>query len=298
MILEPSFQYVQSSVQRVALEGYTVLPAVSIGLIDIRDVNRVTYVANLAGRFGLTPKFEIEGRLPFVSRSDQTVTRPLSTPTTRDEVFDVHGADVGDVELALRWQINQARPYFIGNLRLRIPTGSDPFRMERDETTGLPTELPTGSGFWALQPSITWVQISDPAVLFGNLSYYWTFEREVGGTYGTIDPGDVVGVSLGSAFSLNEQISLSFGFEHNTVLKTQQNGQEVPNVRNLAVGSLLLGYTYRGRETTVTVSLAAGVTEDAPDVQLTLRVPFTFGGGSSKAKKGEGGDELTASVAD
>jgi hypothetical protein len=224
IIFEPSFQYVQSSVQRVALEGYTVLPAVSIGLIDIREVSRVTYVANLATRFGLTPRLEIEGRLPFVSRSDQTVTRPLATPSTRDDVFDVNGAALGDIEAALRWQINQARPYFIGNLRVRMPTGTDPFRVERDETTGLPTELPTGSGFWGVQPSITWVQISDPAVLFGNLSYYYTFAREVGGIYGDIDPGDVIGVSIGSGFSLNEQVSLSVGFEHNTVLKTEQNG--------------------------------------------------------------------------
>jgi len=276
LVLEPSFQYIQSSVSRVALEGYTILPAITIGLIDVREVSRVTYVTNLAGRLGLSRRLEFEGRIPYVYRSDQTVTRPLATPSTRDDVFDVSGAALGDIEGALRYQFNFSAPYFIGNLRVRIPTGSDPFRVPRDENSGLPTELPTGAGMWAFQPSITFVHLSDPAVIFGNLSYIYTVERNVGGVFGRIDPGDVVGLSIGSGFALNQQISLSFGFEHNTVLKTTQNGVEVTNVRNLSLGSLLLGYSYRGTKRTVSVSLSAGVTADAPDVQLTLRVPFTM----------------------
>ena len=36
--------------------------------------------------------------------------------------------------------------------------------------TGLPLDLPTGSGFNALQPGITWLYPSDPVVFVGSLS--------------------------------------------------------------------------------------------------------------------------------
>src|SRR5262245_11898000 len=44
LVLEPSLQYTHSSVRRLAIEGYTVIPAITIGLIDLRDVNRETAI--------------------------------------------------------------------------------------------------------------------------------------------------------------------------------------------------------------------------------------------------------------
>lgn len=37
--------------------------------------------------------------------------------------------------------------------------------------TGLPLDLPTGSGFYSVRPSLTWLFPSDPAVFFGSVSY-------------------------------------------------------------------------------------------------------------------------------
>jgi hypothetical protein len=44
--------------------------------------------------------------------------------------------------------------------------------------TGLPLDLPTGSGFHSLQPSLTWLMPSDPAIFFGTFSYTHNFKRE------------------------------------------------------------------------------------------------------------------------
>ena len=54
-VLEPSLQYAYSSSNRVALVGYTVIPAILIGLIDIREVRRTTLTASLTGRMGYQP---------------------------------------------------------------------------------------------------------------------------------------------------------------------------------------------------------------------------------------------------
>ncbi|MEO7232925.1 MAG: acetate kinase, partial [Polaromonas sp.] len=69
-ILEPSVQYVYSSSNRVALVGYTIIPALLIGLIDVREVKRNTVTGALTTRYGLTNRFELEARLPYVYRSD------------------------------------------------------------------------------------------------------------------------------------------------------------------------------------------------------------------------------------
>src|SRR6185295_9692462 len=103
-------------------------------------------------------------------------------------------------------------------------TGTGPFDVPIDENSGLEKELPTGSGFWAVQPSLSWIAPSDPAVFFGNFSYLWSLERDTNARFGRIDPGDAIGVSLGGAVGLNERTSLSLGYEHYVVLNTKQNG--------------------------------------------------------------------------
>ena len=65
-VLEPSLQYAYSSSNRIALVGYTVIPAILIGVIDVREVKRNTFNATLTGRYGLTNRFEIEARVPYV----------------------------------------------------------------------------------------------------------------------------------------------------------------------------------------------------------------------------------------
>jgi hypothetical protein len=50
--------------------------------------------------------------------------------------------------------------------------------------------------------------------------------------------------------------------------------------RNLQIGRLLLGVTYRlDDRSSVNWSVEVGATRDAPDVRTTLRIPITFAGG-------------------
>ena len=90
-VLEPSLQYGYSSSNRVALVGYTVIPALLIGLIDVREVKRNTVTAALAGRWGVTNRLELEAKLPYVYRSDSTVSREIFTGTASESVFDSSG---------------------------------------------------------------------------------------------------------------------------------------------------------------------------------------------------------------
>jgi hypothetical protein len=298
-VIEPSFQFGYSSSNRVALVGYTIIPALLVGLIDVREVKRNTSTATLSGRYGLTNRTELELRVPYIYRSDSTVSRELFAGTAVEKVFDVSGRALGDVELAVRHQLNDGgadKPYYVAGLRLKSRTGKDPFEVVTDcqrrcvgenaTGTGLPLELPTGSGFYGVQPSLTWLYPNDPAVLFGSVSYLYNFQRKnlsrrvLDGEWeplGTIRPGAVIGFNFGVGLALNEKTSLSFGYDHSSIARTRQNGTPSPGSVRTQLGTLLVGFSYRlNPKRTVNVSVGAGLTRDTPDVSLLLRIPTSM----------------------
>jgi hypothetical protein len=279
-IVEPSVQYSHSTDNRVALVGFTVIPAITIGLIDVRSIRRDTFIAALAARYGVTNRFELEARVPWVYRDDKTLTRPLATPSVADTAFDADGSGVGDIELAARYQLKEGRggsPYYVAGLRVKTRTGEDPFDVPIDPVTNLQTRLPTGSGFVGIQPSLLAILPSDPAVFFGSVSYLWNVKRNVGGSFGDVDPGDALGFTAGMGLALNERASFSVGYDHNTVFKTKQDGRVIANSATTQLGLLLLGTSYRvARDKTLNLTLGVGVTEEAPDVQISLRFPIVF----------------------
>jgi hypothetical protein len=295
VVLEPSLQYAYSSSNRIALVGYTVIPAILIGLIDIREIRRTTLTASLTGRLGVTNRFELEAKVPYVYRSDTGVGREfLQGAGTNSTVFDSSGKGLGDVEVTGRYQFNSGgldKPYYIGSLRFKSRTGTDPFEVLTSKTVlgfrndGVQVNLPTGSGFYGLQPALTMLYPSDPAVFFGTVSYLHTFSRSnvVRNTdlgpepLGKVAPGGIFGFNFGMGLGLNEKSSFSIGYDHASVGRTRVQGQVAADSVRVQLGTLLLGYSYRlSEKRTLNVSLGAGLTRDTPDVTLTVRIPTTF----------------------
>ena len=297
-VLEPSVQYGYSSSNRVALVGYTIIPALLIGLVDVREVKRNTITAALTGRWGLTNRLEAELRVPYVYRNDASISREIFTGAAAEQSFSSRGHAVGDVEMAVRYQLNQPRadrPYLIGSLRFKSRTGKDPFDVVTDcqtrcigntTGTGLPLDLPTGSGFYSLQPSLTWLMASDPAVFFGGISYTYNFGRDdisrqvLNGQreyIGSIKPGNIWGLNFGMGMALNDRSSFSMGLDLSSIGRTKQNGSSVASSVRAQIATLQLGYSYRlSQRTTLNVSVGAGLTRDTPDLTLTVRLPMSF----------------------
>ncbi len=298
-VLEPALQYGYSSSNRVAVIGFAIIPAILIGLIDVREVKRNTLTAALTGRMGLSNRLEVEARVPYVYRTDSTISREFLKTSFVERVFETSGKAIGDVELAARYQLNDGgadKPFYVGGLRFKSRTGRDPFSVVTDCSkrcvgenvtgTGLPLDLPTGSGFYSIQPSLTWLFPSDPAVFFGSISYLHNFKRsnvtrkiQAGDTevLGSIEPGGVIGFNFGMGLALNEKASVSLGYDHNSIARTRQNGESVTGSVRTQLGTLLLGFSYRlSEKKTLNVSVGAGLTRDTPDVSLTVRVPTNF----------------------
>lgn len=298
LVVEPAIQYGYSANDRVALVGYTIIPAILIGLIDVRQVKTTTAVATLTGRYGVSRRMELEAKLPYVYIHSDTVSREIFTGSAQDRVFNARGSGMGDVEVTGRYQLNRGgadKPFYIAWLRYKSRTGRDLFDVTTDcvtrcvantTGTGLPLDLPTGSGFNALQPGVTWLYPSDPVVFFGSLSYLHNFKRSdvsrrvLGGQtefLGDIKAGDILGFNLGMGLALNEKAAISIGYDTSIVDKTKQDGEEVAGAVRTTLGTLLLGGTYRFSDRmSLNVALGVGITRDTPDMTFTARLPINF----------------------
>lgn len=292
-VLEPSLQYAYSSSNRISLVGYTIIPALLIGLVDVREVKSHSFIGALTVRRGMTNRFELEAKFPYVYRTDTTVGREILQDSATERLFESSGHGIGDVEITGRYQLNDGgldKPYYIASLRLKTRTGKDPFEVRTTIVPGfrgggLEREKPTGSGFYTLTPGLTVLIPSDPVVLFGGVSYQHSFKRsgvkrrtdDGWERIGTVQPGPTFGFNFGMGLALNERSSFSIGYDHLSVGKVKVNGKTAPTSVRVQLGTLLLGYSYRldsGR--TLNLSVGAGLTRDTPDLTLTLRVPISL----------------------
>src|SRR3546814_6919537 len=89
---------------------------------DLAD--RDLYQAAITGRFGITDRLEAEIKVPYIYRDDRiSFIIPQIDPDAQ-LTQDVDGDGIGDVELALHYQLNSGLddwPIFIGNLRYKSP---------------------------------------------------------------------------------------------------------------------------------------------------------------------------------
>lgn len=298
-VVEPALQYAHSSSDRIAFAGYALVLMLFNPRVDVREVRRNSTAASLTVRRGLSNRFELEVRIPYIYRSDDIVSRDMTAGIPTDRVFQNSGKAIGDVELAARYQLNQGSlhlPYFVGGVRFKSRTGHDPFETVTDclvrcagqnaAGTGLPANLATGSGFYALEPNIAWFMPANPATFFGTVSYMHNFKRSDishkvlnGGSepLGTITPPDSFGFNAGIGFALNDKVGLSFGYDHISIGRAQQNHRTLPNSLRMQLGTIMAGFSYRlDQRRTINVSIGGGLTRDAPDVGLMVRVPLAF----------------------
>lgn len=300
-VLEPAVDYIRTSNNRLVFRGQPIVSTLFVGIFEVSDADRDTVAASLTGRLGITRNIEIEARVPFLYRNDFiTAERTISAA---GEVVRLNSglesSGLGDIEVGARYQLTRGQnggPIWLAGLRVKSDSGTGPLDVEFDQF-GVAQELATGSGYWSVEPSITFLMPSDPAVLFASLSYGFnlarTVDRQIAAarpnpTPGlpdlppvflrSFDPGDAVSFGFGFGFALNDRFSYTLAYRHSVVLETETILDTGPqSTPQLQVGSFTVLGSYRlSPKTTVNLSVDVGVTNDAPDLRLGVRVPIRF----------------------
>jgi len=275
LIFEPGFQYTHISTHRLDITGFTVLPALVVGFIQVEKIKRDILVPSVTFKYGITDWAELNIKVPYLIRYDG-YTYGIA-PDRVSRAVDQTG--IGDVEGALLFHIIRekgARPDVVLSIKGKSRTGKEPYGIPIETIMGyrIPKELPLGSGHWAVEPGLTLVKSADPAVLFVNMSYFYHIKRDVGHGIGTVDPSDSINYSLGVTYALSEKVALSTAFEQKFYNMAKINGVKVPET-DITTASLLLGasYTYSPKMS-LSITVSMGLTPDSPDVQVSLRMPI------------------------
>ena len=256
--VEPTVSYTHVSNDRVGLSGFSLFDVIFIGEIRSDEVDRDIITSSLDVRHGLTDRLQGEISLPMQMQREEVESGPIDKRVR--SVKNHRG--FSDVGAGLSYQIMREQgnmPAMITHLKVKAPTGEYPN---------------LGSGSWGIKGGLTMLKTSDPVVLFSNLAYNFTMPMSLNGVQ--INPGNSVELSAGMAYALNYNLVFNGGIEQSFVSEATSNGSPVIGSR-LVVANLKTGLTYAlTKNLSVDLSLATGLTEDSPDLTVSVSLPYTF----------------------
>ncbi|MFO1128489.1 MAG: transporter [Rhodospirillales bacterium] len=287
LVLEPQLEYQYDTSNQFFFDGVEIVDTVLIGLIDANQSRNKTLTTALGARYGITDRLEADVRVPYVLRDSDFTQQQIATGA--EQSVGLRNNGIGDVEFGLHWQVNDGSagwPYFVGNVRVKSATGEGPYDVSDDQA-------PLGSGFWAVEPSLTVIYPTEPAVLYANIGYLHGFERAIDKTFvdnltgeavrvEDVEPGDTYRASFGIGIALNDALSLSLGYAHDWVQATKQTYiadgvRQSAKTDSFQVGQLVFGVSYAVSDRVgINVATSVGVTDEAPDTRVAIRVPIAL----------------------
>jgi len=187
-----------------------------------------------------------------------------------DTEKDVSQPALGDVSFGLRYQPFPVRPGAMNTTlysTLTTPTGDSPYDIN------VRNEVSSGSGFYSLGAGVSVSKVVDPVVLYGSVGYSMAFDitglnqRRGSDTLEEVNPGDSINFSMGLAYALSYEVSLSASYQQSYNFDTEFFFDD--------------GRIARSEDSTssvVNTSIGLRSSEDSPDVLLGLSMPIDFSG--------------------
>jgi hypothetical protein len=256
--VEPTLSYTHVSNNRVGMSGFSLFDVIFIGEIRSDEIDRDIVTSTLDIRHGITDRLQGEVSLPMQMQREEVEAGPIDERSR--SVKSRRG--FADISGGLSYQLvreHGTMPAMITHMKVKAPTGEAPHM---------------GSGGWAIKSGLTMLKTSDPVMLFTNIGYNFTMQSDLNGA--TINPGNAIELGAGMAYALNYNLVFNGGIEQSFIGETMVNG--VPAVGSrLVVANLKAGLTYAlSKNLSVDLSLATGLTEDSPDMTVSVSFPYTF----------------------
>lgn len=295
---EPGFTYTHYDARQLFLNGFLALDAIFLGNLGIDQINSDSLTVDLTTRYNWQQRWQFDLNVPVVYREAtyESAGAGGASPQVSDETV-TGDPRLGDVSFGVSYKFLDETadlPDAVFSLRLKAPTGDEPYGIKLREVPGnnnlnVPEDLPTGNGVWSLTPGISLVKTIDPAVLFGSLSYTFNFEESFSDISsqqgvkvpGKVDLGNWIQLGLGTAFALNERMSLSMSFSELIAQKSRikQDGGTWQSISSSDANAAYfnIGMTLAGEDgLSIVPNLAIGLTPDAPDFSFSVKFPYYF----------------------
>ncbi len=295
--IEPGITYSHFDDARINLSGFLALDAIFLGRISIDQITADVMAADVTARYGIDDRLQVDANIPYLYRHSNFQSGGVGGNASGVAEKDVSGHGLGDLNMGLSHRVlreSAGLPDTVVNVRVKAPTGRHPFGVELVEvpnTEGnlaVPATLSTGSGVWGASAGVSFLKTLDPLVVFGSMTYFHNFARRFddlaeapGDQPGTAKVGDAFQYGAGLAFALNDRSSINMSFTQRIIERSrlQRDGQpsQVIVGSQANVGLLNLGATFAlSDKMTLITNASVGMTADAPDMVLSLRVPVRF----------------------
>ena len=295
IVLDPSIEYDYWSQNELGVNGFQIIPGITFGNIFANRVEQNITTAALTGRYGITDRWEINFKVPYVYNTGSTISLIPEGTTAQLLTLNATGTGIGDVQFGSSYQINTGEngwPIFIGNVLFKTATGVSPFDVPivtvNDPNGGFlegqPKRLATGTGFYAVTPSVTVLMPTAPGVLFANVQDTHNLGRSVDiqnveggpGTSAFLQPGENPAVTFGIGFSLNDRAALTFSYQQQHVFTAFENHNAIAG-SPYSFGTFNFGLGYQITQSTrLNLSVGIGAGPNTPVAKVLLELPYKF----------------------
>lgn len=295
--LEVGLGYTHFDSARINLNGFLALDAIFLGTISIDQVTSDIFTFDPTVRFGLNDRLFFDASLPYLYRSSNFRSGGAGGSASALVEETVHDDGFGDLTIGANYRLARESgsiPDIVLNARVKFPTGRHAFGVEFVEVANsegnleVPERLATGSGVYGASLGLSVLKTLDPMVVFGSVTYFKNFSRHFsdlnenpGEVPGRVDVGDAYQFGAGLAFALNDKSSISMSVTERIVSRTtlQPDGQNSRIVvgSQANVGLVNLGATFSlGPRLALVTNVGIGLTDDSPDMALSIRLPYRF----------------------
>ena len=252
--IEPGISYVRREFDAPALINLFGFPAFGETVVRRNEV-----VATLAARIGLPLDSQLELDVPYryVDQSVMTMIGFNALDETDNDVAAFGDLGVGVAKTLLRegsWW-----PDAVARVRWDSGTGKT-----ADDGIAL------GGGTHELIGSLALVKSQDPLAFFGSLAYEKTFEEN------DIDPGDRIGISVGTVLAASPDTSLRASIRQDFIGDAEVDGDDIAGSDQMAATLSIGASSVLGRGVLLDASVDVGLTDDAPDYAARVSLPIRF----------------------
>ncbi|MGH7232648.1 MAG: hypothetical protein ACREJU_15015 [Nitrospiraceae bacterium] len=217
----------------------------------IIKTTRRFFDTSLFARIGLAAGLELDVRVPGFVHAEQEIELGTSRSRTVAE-------GLGDISGALRYQLwyeRGSRPTVILDVLGKSRTGGDSLR---------------GTGAYFVGGGITLLKTLDPVVFFGRVGYIETLP------YNDRNLGSIIEYSIGMGYSLNDRVSFNMQLTNALIGRTTLLGQKIEGSSLELVNLLFTTTVLITKQLFIEPVVGIGVTDDAFDAILGLRLPYRF----------------------
>jgi hypothetical protein len=294
-VIDPSIEYDYWSQNQLGVNGFQIIPGITFGNIFATRFEQNITTAAVTIRGGVTDRLELNAKIPYVYNAGSTSSLiPLGSSAQLLSV-SANGADLGDIQFGASYQFNSGEtgwPIFVGNFLFKTVTGISPFEVpiitvndpNGQFLAGTPQKLATGTGFYALMPSVTVLLPTAPGVLFANLQLQHNFARtqpiqdRAGGpaTPVNLQPGESPAITFGIGFALNDRAALTLSYQQTHVFTAYADGRPITG-SPYSYGTFNFGLGYQiSQSTRLNFSVGIGAGPNTPAAKVLLELPYRF----------------------